>query len=310
LSDKDLITKTIKTNAIDYVFHIAANISVTANYEEMYHTNVIGTKNMLEAFSDGNAAVFIYASTIGVYDNFLKEKRKYVVDENSKIGPLDGEPYPITKRLAEGLVFYYAETKKDCSFIITRLSPIVGPGDWQTIPSMVKAFSRRFIPKLIDQGKDLFCVTAPLDVARAQVFLAENAEKHSGEAFNIAQEPISYKEIFKVIADYYGRPHPRFSIPYWLFKAIIPFVRFLHKLFPKMELLKIALSPTCLNYLGKSYIYKSDKLKSLGFEFSVSPRAAIMDCLKHFDPHRELVKPGKNIDKTIRKDTSITLSQS
>ncbi|MFW9923687.1 MAG: NAD-dependent epimerase/dehydratase family protein [Candidatus Thorarchaeota archaeon] len=288
LQDSDTIFSTMKE--IDYVFHIAANCLLNQTYEQMYIPNVLGTRILLEAFIQSNAKCFVYTSSIAVYDSFLGNKRIYHINEDSPIGPLKGEPYPVTKRIAEGLVTYYAERYPEKVFIITRLGPIIGKGDKQTIPSITSVMSYKFLPKLINGGRDLFSITSPLDVIRAQIFLATKGKEVSGQVFNVARDPITYREISEAIAEYYGIKPPKFSIKYWFFKLTLPIMKFFKTLFPRVKLLQTATSPLAVNYIGKSYIYDSSKLKSLGFKYIVSPKDAIHECLKDFDPEKKIIK--------------------
>ncbi len=294
LLDSDTISD-IMNSSIDYVFHIAANILLNQTYEQMYKPNVLGTRLMIDAFVKSKAKCFIYTSSIGVYEAFNGKEKTYTIYENSPIGPLDGQPYPVTKRIAENIVNDYSKRHPDKKFVITRLGPIVSAGDRQTMPNLVKLLSYRALPKLINKGKNLFSITSSIDVARAQVYLAEYNDDISGEEYNIALEPISYKEIMDVIAEYYNRNPPTFSIQYWFFRLLLPLLRVLNKIFPKFELIKIALSPVAISYIGKTLIYSSDKLKALGFEFKISSRQAIIDSLVDLDPDKELVKPSRRL---------------
>jgi len=300
LQDSDTIFD-VMLNGIDYVFHIAANILLNQTYDQMYVPNVLGTRIMLDAFLKSQAKCFIYTSSIAVYKAFNGRKRYYNLDENSLLGEPEGEPYTVTKRIAENIVREYARDNLNRKIIITRLGPIIGAGDKQTIPSIVDAMRYRFIPKLINRGKHLFAITSARDVARAQVFLAEHNGDISGEAYNIAQKPISYRRIMNVIAEYYNRRRPVFSITYWFFKSLIPLLRVLHKIFPKIKLIKTALSPITIKYIGKTYIYNSEKLEKLGFTFQVTSEEAIIDSLVYLDPERNLVKPSWRIKRKRSK---------
>ncbi|MHA1307391.1 MAG: hypothetical protein ACTSQN_08880 [Candidatus Heimdallarchaeota archaeon] len=57
------------------------------------------------------------------------------------------------------------------------------------------------------------------------------------------------------------------------------------------------MSPVAINFLGRSFIYKSDKLKDLGFEFVVSYEEAILSCLVAMDPEKKIVKPSRRYKK-------------
>jgi len=292
LQDSDTITA-IMNNGVEFVFHVAANCLLNQSYMEMYIPNVLGTRIILDAFIKSKAKCFVHTSSIAVYSAFLGRKKVYNIDEKYPIGSLKGDPYSVTKRIAENLVSYYSERNPGKFFITTRLGPIIGAGDKQTVPALVDIMSYRFLPKLINGGKDLFSITSSYDVARAQVFLATRAKSVSGQAFNIARYPTNYRHMMDVIASYYHRKPPSFSMKYWFFKFTLPFLKMLKTILPRVKLLRNATSPVAVNYIGKSYIYSSEKIKEIGFDFIVSPKEAIYECLEHLDPEKKLVKVGK-----------------
>jgi len=301
LQDSDTITD-VMANGIDFVFHVAANILLNQTYEQMYGPNVLGTRIMLDAFVKSQVKCFIYTSSIAVYEAFNGRKRYYNLDENSPLGDLEGEPYQVTKRIAENLVRDYAKKNPNKTIIITRLGPIIGAGDRQTIPSIVQVMKYRLLPKLINRGKHLFAITSARDVARGKVFLAEYTGDISGEIYNIAHEPISYRRIMNIIADHYQRIPPKFSITYWFFKSLLPLLRVLQKIFPKIKLIKTALSPITIKYVGKTYIYDSTKLKNLGFKYLVSPEEAVIDSLNYLDPEKKMLKPSWRLKRKLKQN--------
>ncbi|NHJ39455.1 MAG: NAD(P)-dependent oxidoreductase [Asgard group archaeon] len=291
LQDWEKITQII-SNDITYVFHIAANILLNQTYEQMYIPNVLGTRIMLDAFANSTAKCFVYTSSISVYDDRKMKKRVFRANEKTPFGPLNGKPYPVTKRIAENIVQDYVRRYPEKKFIITRLSMVIGSGDRQTVPALVEALSYRIIPKYINRGKNVMSFTSPLDAARAQVFLAKFNSNISGEAFNVAREPVNYREMMKIIAAYYNRKEPKFSITFWFFKLLLPFLRFLNKILPKFKLIKTALSPLAIHYIGRSFIFDSKKLSNLGFEYKVTLEEAILERLKELDPDKKMIKPG------------------
>ena len=172
---------------------------------------------------------------------------------------------------------------------------VIGPGDRQTVPALVEALSYRIIPKYINRGKNVMSFTSPLDAARAQVFLAKYNSNISGEAYNVAREQVNYREMMKIITTYYNRREPKFSITFWFFKLLLPLLRVLHKIFPKFKLIKTALSPLAIHYIGRSFIFDSRKLANLGFEYKVNLEEAITARLKELDPDKKLVKPNRRL---------------
>ncbi len=308
LSNEDLLYRYLE--GIDYIFHLAANVYVYSSFKEMYETNVKGTESLLKAFVKSNATLFVHTSSIIVYDPKKYQETQFgnpVFRENSPWGPLErgkDVPYAITKRLGEKLVSEYARKHPEKFFIISRLGPIIGPRDRQMIPALVQSMKLR-LPKLINGGKTELCLTSPEDVARAEVFLAElfhnqlNSKNNltenkikinSGEAFNIANEMVSFKRLFSFVSDYYGCNPPKVSIPIWLFKLVKPLLKITKNFFPKNMFIQTFFSPLALEYLEKTYIYSSEKLKSLGFQFRVKIKDSVEKALKEFDPQRKRIK--------------------
>ncbi|MCF2139899.1 MAG: NAD-dependent epimerase/dehydratase family protein [Candidatus Lokiarchaeota archaeon] len=293
LSNIPILNKIFNDYSIKYVFHIAACVSVYASFEEMFQTNVIGTKNLLEAFSRSSARSFIHTSSIIVYDHHHLRKRNTIVKftESSPIGPKQrGKdiPYAVSKRIGEDLVVEFAKRYPDKSFLITRLGPIIGKGDRQMIPSLVKAFALP-LPKLINKGLGQISLTAPLDVARAQVFLVKNGNSYSGQAFNIAKERWNFRQLFNVVAEYYNRPPPKISIPLWLFRLFKPFLHLIKIIWSKSEFIQTLLSSSALEYMEYSYEYDAQKLKNLGFQFTTDIKNCILKGLQAYDPEKLMV---------------------
>ncbi|MHA1620282.1 MAG: NAD-dependent epimerase/dehydratase family protein [Promethearchaeota archaeon] len=297
LNDSDLLRRIFDEHSIEYVFHLAATVSVYASYDEMYRTNVLGTRNLLDAFCASSARCFIHTSSIVVYYHFHTRKSHQIHEftEDSPLGPsIQGQdvPYAVTKRLAEVLVQDYARQHPTKSILITRLGPIIGRGDRQMIPSLIKTLALP-IPKLINHGEGQISLTAPRDVARAQVFLVRNGSEYSGHVFNVARELWNFRQLFDVVAEYYARKPPTSSIPLWLYRVLKPMLKMLRLLFSRSELIQTLFSESALTYLEHSYSYRSDKLIQLGFSFQVPIRDTILEGLQDLDPDRKIVKNGK-----------------
>ncbi|MGM0605639.1 MAG: NAD-dependent epimerase/dehydratase family protein [Halobacteriota archaeon] len=61
-------------DGVDAVVHLAASVDLSASWEEILQTNVIGTANVLEAAADAEVESFVFASsihTVGLYESEL-----------------------------------------------------------------------------------------------------------------------------------------------------------------------------------------------------------------------------------------------
>lgn len=98
ITDYNIVNKAMKD--IDYVFHLAAFVSVNESMifpEKTYEVNVKGTENVLKAAKENNVKKVIYTSTAAVYG----DNPNLPLNENSKLNPLS--PYGKTKIEAEKL---------------------------------------------------------------------------------------------------------------------------------------------------------------------------------------------------------------
>jgi nucleoside-diphosphate-sugar epimerase len=291
LMDRDLLFDCITKNHIQYVFHIAAMVSPSASYEELFDPNVLGTENILNAFANSEAKVLIFTSSIAVYANMSDASNVAFIDEESPVLDWErkDEPYAMTKKHSEFLMKSYSERFPDKRFITVRLGNVIGPGDRITLPSLVKVMGYRKIPKLVDRGKGLMSITPALDVARSQIFLAECVEAKSGEIYNITGHPTTYKDIFGWIADYYNVDPPRAWVPKWVFNMFKPILRLIRKMVPNNTMIQEMLSPTALNFLGKEIQFSSKKIESIGFQYIYSSKDAILTGLQALDPEKQLI---------------------
>lgn len=120
--DKQIVEKAVEET--DVVVHLAALTShqdIVDNKFETLEVNFLGTKNVLDAFSESKSAQkFIYSSSGKVYG----EIKFLPITEEHPTLPLNilGKSKLITERLID----FYTDNKK--SFIIFRIFNVFGPG--------------------------------------------------------------------------------------------------------------------------------------------------------------------------------------
>jgi len=171
----------------DIVFHVAAKAGVWGPYPEFFHTNVIGTENIIAACREQNIPYLVHTSSPSViYDGR---------------GPMEGAnesvPYPQTfqtayqktKALAEQKIVEAADER--LKTIILRPHLIWGPGDNHLIPRIL-ARADKIV--MVGDGKNLVD-TVYIDNAADGHLLAGNAlqANHdlSGNIYFISQgEPV------------------------------------------------------------------------------------------------------------------------
>jgi len=135
ISNKDDVEKALA--GVDSVYHCAG--AMTGEWEDFYRTNILGTKNLIEALKESSVSKFIYLSSLSIIGYNLMADGG-VVDENS---PLETEPqnrgyYTMAKMEAEKLVSEAAGLYSELSTIIVRPGLVYGKRWNQNISNIGK----------------------------------------------------------------------------------------------------------------------------------------------------------------------------
>ena len=195
--DEKEVKKIIKKQ--DVVFHLAANANVPYSVEHPdydFHTNAVGSFNVLKACVDYNIEKVVYASTAAVYG----EPDYTPIDEKHPLNPIS--PYGASKLTGERLGFAYHKTY-NLPFTAIRIFNTYGPRQpryvmFDLLKKLCKNPNELEVLGTGNQIRDYCYVT---DTAKAFVLAAEKDES-VGEAFNIAGgNPISIKELVSKITD-------------------------------------------------------------------------------------------------------------
>ena len=135
----DILDADVASRVRDYdvVIHLAARLDKSAaNSEDIFHTNVDGTVNLLREMNPGSA--FIFASTKDVYGRFADNYTE--VPESCQTHYADQSPLEWSKLIAERYVEYYANARgfRSCIF---RLSTVYAPASDGNTPNFVGHFA-------------------------------------------------------------------------------------------------------------------------------------------------------------------------
>jgi dihydroflavonol-4-reductase len=189
------------------VYHVAADYRLwTREPQEMFRSNVDGTRSLLEAARDVGVERFVYTSTVGCIGMPVGG----LGDEESPVslGQMAG-PYKRSKFLAERLAEEFAES----GFPVVIVNPTapVGDRDFKPTPTgrIVVDFVRGKMPAFLDTGLNVVDVR---DVAGGHLAACERGRV--GERYILGAENLTLQQIFVALGEITGRPAPKIRVPY------------------------------------------------------------------------------------------------
>ncbi len=201
--DCDIVQKAVQ--GVDYVFHLAALVSVPESIEkpvDYMEVNIAGLLNVLVAASRAKVRKLCFPSSAAVYGD-LPEIPKH---ETMSLAPKS--PYAVTKRDGEYFCNYFREQGL-LNTVCLRYFNVFGPR--QNPRSSYAAAVSIFLDKACnnqpieifgdgEQTRDFIYVK---DVVKANVFLAEKEDAHG--IFNVAYgQKMSIKELARKIIEITG----------------------------------------------------------------------------------------------------------
>lgn len=193
----------------DLVFHVAADYRLWSKHpDELYHSNVDGTRNLLEAAERAGAKRIVYTSTVGCIG--MPPDRLGDEDTPVSITDMVGH-YKVSKWLAEQVAIEKAQA--GLPVVIVNPTAPVGDHDWKPTPTgkIILDFLRKKLPAYIETGLNL---VAARDIAIGHVLAAERGRP--GERYILGSENLSFEQILRRLSVITGIPAPTTKIPYTL----------------------------------------------------------------------------------------------
>ena len=194
----------------EVVFHVAADYRLwVRDPDEMYRSNVEGTRAILEAARKNRVRRVVYTSSVATM-GFTSNGKP--ADENSPVS-LDNMigPYKRSKFKAEQVAIEAARAGQDV--VIVNPSTPVGECDIKPTPTgrIVVDFLKRKFPAYVDTGLNL------VDVKECALGHISALEKgRSGERYILGGENLTLKQILDKLASITGLPSPTIRVPYVL----------------------------------------------------------------------------------------------
>jgi len=192
---------------VQRVFHVAADYRLWAKRsQDIYDSNVGGTKNLLAAAKAAGVAQLIYTSTVATIAVDRPELPNEFTD--SKLEEMIGH-YKRSKWMAEQEALKAA--KEGLPLLVAMPTTPVGPWDWKPTPTgkIILDFLNGKMPGYVETGLNFVGVE---ECAAGHLLVAERGKV--GERYLLGAENLTLKEMLDTLAKITSLPAPGMKIPH------------------------------------------------------------------------------------------------
>jgi dihydroflavonol-4-reductase len=206
LRDADSLEKAM--SGCDTVFHVAADYRLwVRDPNEMYRSNVAGTRALLEAAQKNGVGRVVYTSSVATV-GFTSDGRPADEDSPVSLADMIGH-YKRSKFMAEQVAL---EAGRGGMHVVT-VNPTTPIGEQDVKPTptgrIVVDFLKRKFPAYVETGLNL------VDVREcAQGHVAALEKGRTGERYILGGEDLTLKQILDKLGQITGLPSPKIKLPY------------------------------------------------------------------------------------------------
>jgi dihydroflavonol-4-reductase len=191
------------------VFHVAADYRLWARRsQDIYDSNVGGTKNLLQAAKSAGVEQLIYTSTVAT----IAVDRPQLPNEftDAKLEEMVGH-YKRSKWMAEKEAL--AAAKAGLPVIVAMPTTPVGPWDWKPTPTgkIILDFLNGKMPGYVETGLNFVGVE---ECAAGHLLVSEKGKV--GERYLLGGENLTLKQMLDALAKITGLRAPSLKIPHGL----------------------------------------------------------------------------------------------
>ena len=197
---------------VEAVFHTAADTNTwRPNNAAQTHTNVEGTRRLLQAAAAAGAGAFVHTSSVSAYSHLVKGVLREDVPERGGESWIN---YERTKFLSEQAV-----RQSPLPWIVCQPAHVLGPGDTHNWSRLIGLVDRGELPG-VPPGSGAFADVR--EIAKAQVRAWQG--RHFGRAYLLGGEHASFLELVTEAGRLLGRPVPRRATPAFALRAFAQLV--------------------------------------------------------------------------------------
>ena len=194
---------------VSRVFHVAADYRLWAKRsQDIYDSNVGGTKNLLDAAQRAGVQQLIYTSTVATIAVDRPELPTERTD--ARIEEMVGH-YKRSKWMAEQEALRAA--KNGLPVIVAMPTTPVGPWDWKPTPTgkIVLDFLNGKMPGYVETGLNFVGVE---ECAAGHLLISDKGQ--AGERYLLGGENLTLKQMLDILANITGLPKVKMKIPHGL----------------------------------------------------------------------------------------------
>ncbi len=263
LQDKASLKQAV--NGCNAVFHVAADYRLwVPDPDDMYKTNVTGTRDLMLASTEAGVDKIVYTSSIavlGLNSNGTPANEDTPIMQGDIIGH-----YKKSKYLAEEAVSELVDKNKLPAVIVNPSTP-VGPRDIKPTPTgniILETLNNR-MPAYVDTGLNIAHVD---DVAKGHLLAFEKGKV--GERYILGGENLSLQNILTIICELIGKKPPSIKLPHNL---ILP-VAWCMERWADLSKKKPLATVDEIRMAKKIMYFSSDKaIKELGYKITPAKEA-------------------------------------
>jgi dihydroflavonol-4-reductase len=215
---------------IRHVYHVAADYRLWAkNPQDIYDSNVGGTRNLLAAAKQAGVELLIYTSTVATIAVDRHEAGAATASDstanNLAAGAVGALPNEFTDAKLDEMIGHYKRSKWQAErealdaakngfpVIVAMPTTPVGPWDWKPTPTgkIVVDFLNGKMPGYVETGLNFVGVE---DCAAGHLLVAEGGK--IGERYLLGAENLTLKALLDTLAHITGLPAPKLKIPHGL----------------------------------------------------------------------------------------------
>ena len=206
---RDILSLGRAMKGVKRVFHVAADYRLwSRNPQEIYQSNVDGTRSLFEAARQCGVERIVYTSTVATMAVPSANGALPNEDTQASLEQMVGH-YKRSKFMAE--IEAIKAAADGLPVVIVNPTTPVGPGDWKPTPTgrIIADFLNGKMPAYVDTGLNIAAVE---DIAAGHLLAAEKGRV--GERYLLGARNMTLKEILETLAAITGRPAPRVRLPH------------------------------------------------------------------------------------------------